>query len=74
MTIAASIPTTDLPEKETSMNREYTPTSRLLRSVFISCAVTITVALASFIDLLASERGAASADLAQPAGVIEAQG
>lgn len=56
------------------MNREYRPTPRLLRSAFAACAVTITFALASFIDLLASERGAAGTYLARPDSAIEARG
>jgi hypothetical protein len=35
------------------MNRPFTPTSRLLRTVFVACALVTTVAVGGFIDLLA---------------------
>lgn len=56
------------------MNREFKPMSLPLRSVFIACAVAVTVAIAGFIDLLASEPGTADAYAARPAGVIAVQG
>jgi hypothetical protein len=56
------------------MNREYKPISLPLRSVCVACALTITVALAAFIDMLASDRGAVSAFAARPPSVIAAHG
>lgn len=52
------------------MTREFKPTSLPLRTVFVACALTITVAVAAFIDMLASERGAVSAYAARPTSVI----
>lgn len=51
------------------MNRQYKPTSRVLRSVFVAGAVTITIAVVAFIDMLASDRGAGGAHAALPASV-----
>lgn len=47
------------------MNREYKPTSRLLPPVFAACAVTITVGVFYFIELLASDHGTYVALLAR---------
>lgn len=55
------------------MNRQYTPTSRPLRSIFFACALALTVAVAAFIDLLATDRGAVDVYTARPAGVIARQ-
>jgi hypothetical protein len=49
------------------MNREFQPTSRLLRSIFVACALTVTIGLAAFIDLLASDRAPGGANAALPA-------
>ena len=56
------------------MNRNYKPTPHLLRSVFLACAVTITVAVAAFIDMLASDRGTLDTYAARPSSVIAARG
>jgi hypothetical protein len=56
------------------MTREYKPTSLRLRTVFVACALTITVAVAAFIDMLASERGALDTHAALPASEIAAHG
>lgn len=73
--MAASISMTDLAEKsETVMNRRYTPTSRLLCSVFVAFAAAATVTIIAFIGLLASDRGADSAYLAIPVSPITAPG
>jgi hypothetical protein len=42
--------------KEAIVNREFSLTSRLLRSVFLACAVMISANVIVFIDLLAHER------------------
>lgn len=47
------------------MNRDYPPISRALRSAFVVCAMSITATILLFIDLLASDRGAAGAAGAQ---------
>jgi hypothetical protein len=41
------------------MNRDYPPISRTLRTAFVVCAISITATILLFIDLLASDRGAA---------------
>jgi hypothetical protein len=46
------------------MNREFQPTSRGLRSLFVACALMVTIGLAAFIDLQASERAPGSASVA----------
>lgn len=55
------------------MNLVYRPTSLPLRSVLATCAVTITVAIAAFIEMLASDRGAMEAYAARPASVMTTQ-
>jgi hypothetical protein len=55
------------------MNRQYSPTSRLLRCAFVVCAVTATCTVAAFIDLLASHGGAGAWYAARPAGAVVAQ-
>jgi hypothetical protein len=47
------------------MNRNYRPISRTLRSAFVVGAMAITATILLFIDLLASDRGAAGAAGAQ---------
>jgi hypothetical protein len=61
-------------EKETLMNLQYKPTSVTLRSVFVACALTITIAIATFIDMLASDRGEVAAYMARPLNVIAVHG
>ena len=55
------------------MSRKYEPTSLRLRSVFVACAVTVTIAVVAFIDMLASDRGAVSASVAYLIGAITAR-
>jgi hypothetical protein len=69
----ASFPTTDPSQKEDNMGRKYEPTSLRLRSVFVACAVTVTVAVVAFIDMLASDHGAASASVARPIDAVIAR-
>lgn len=56
------------------MNRAYNPTSWPLHSLFATCAVTITFAVAAFIDMLASDRGAIDAYVAVPTIVMTTHG
>lgn len=56
------------------MTREFKPTSLRLRTVFVACALAITVAVAAFIDMLASEHGAVDTHAARPTSVIAAHG
>lgn len=56
------------------MTREYKPTSLRMRSAFVACALMVTVAVAAFIELLASERGGVNAHAARPTSVIAAHG
>ncbi|MGZ9074180.1 MAG: hypothetical protein ACXW13_00220 [Burkholderiaceae bacterium] len=73
-TMVASLITTDPPQKEATMNLVYRPTSLPLRSVLATCAVTITVAIAAFIDMLASDRSAMDAYAARPTSVMTSHG
>ncbi len=56
------------------MNRDYPPISRTLRTAFVVCAVSITATILLFIDLLASDRGAAGAHAALAAIALVARG
>ncbi len=56
------------------MNRDYPPISRALRSAFVVCAMSITATILLFIDLLASDRGAAGAHAAVAAIALAVRG
>jgi hypothetical protein len=56
------------------MNRDYLPMSRPLRAAFVACAMTITTTILLFIDLLASDRGAAGMHAAAAAISIAVRG
>ena len=56
------------------MNRNYRPTSRTLRSAFVVGAMAITATILLFIDLLASDRGAAGAQAAVAAIALAVRG
>ena len=56
------------------MNRDYPPISLTLRSAFGVCAMSITATILLFIDLLASDRGAAGAQAAVAAIALAVRG
>ena len=56
------------------MNRTYKPTSLPLHSIFATCALAITFAVAAFIDMLASDRGAIDAYVAVPTVAMTTHG
>jgi hypothetical protein len=56
------------------MNREFKPTSRLLRCVFAVAALTITLGVGAFIDTLARDLGPAGTLAAAPVPVLVARG
>ena len=56
------------------MNRDYPPISLTLRSAFGVCAMSITATILLFIDLLASDRGAAGMHAAAAAISIAVRG